>query len=264
MARRWAWRFLAVFVTTTYVAMLAPLLVIVIEAFSSSDVMKFPPTGYSLRWFRELLGHQDFIESFRISLILALLASLVATAFGTMAAYALVRLKRHRQEGIEAFLLAPLYTPRVILGMALLLAFSRVGLSGTLLGMTIAHVLITMPFVIRAVVASLADLDPAIEEAARVLGATPRQAVVRAVLPNIRTGVIAGSIFAFVISFSDLYLALFISGPETVTLPLRLFSFMEWEETPLVAAVSTVQIAIVIAIMGIAERLFKVSTSGRI
>ena len=151
MAHRWAWRFLGVTVAIAYVIMLGPLLVIVIEAFSASDVMQFPPTSFSLRWFREFLRHQDFIESFKISLILALLTSVISTAIGTIAAYALVRLKRPSQAGMEAFLLAPLYTPRVILGMALLLAFSRLGLSGTLLGMTIAHVLITMPFVIRAV-----------------------------------------------------------------------------------------------------------------
>ena len=101
-------------------------------------------------------------------------------------------------------------------------------------------------------------------EAARCLGATPVQAFWRVTVPIARAGVAAGAIFAFVISFSDVYLALFISGPTTVTLPLRVFSYMEWEQTPLIAAVSAAQVVLILAIMLIAEKAIGLSTAGRI
>ena len=254
----------ATVVVAAYLLMLGPISVVIIEAFSSSSVMRFPPPGFSLRWFYALAGNADFLSSFRVSLILAAAAALVSTAAGTLAAYALVRHRRARQAATESLLLAPLYVPRVLLGMALLLALSKIGLAGSLLGMVVGHVLITMPFVIRTVTASLAGIDPAVEEAARSLGATWRQMFLRVTVPLIRSGIIAGAVFAFIISFSDVYLALFIAGPATVTLPLRIFNYMEWEQTPLIAAVSTVQIALILIVILIAERAVGLSTAGRL
>lgn len=263
MYRRLPRILLGVLVVSAYVYMLGPILVVLVEAFNASDRMHFPPTAVSLRWFRELAANRDFLGSFRVSLILGLITMVDATIIGSFAAYALVRLGRSRQAGLETLLLAPLYVPRVLLGMALLLGLSRLHVAGTLLGMTIGHVLITLPFVVRTVSASLHGIDPAIEEAARCLGATPRQALVRVTVPLARSGIIAGAIFAFIVSFSDVYLALFISGPDTITLPLRLFNFMEWEQTPLVAAVSAVQVVLILGIMVVAERAVGLSTVGR-
>lgn len=254
----------AAIVIAAYLLMLGPISVVVIESFSSSSVMRFPPPGFSLRWFRALAENADFISSFKVSLILAAVAAGVATVAGTLAAYALVRHRRARQAATESLLLAPLYVPRVLVGMALLLTLSKVGLAGSLLGMALGHVLITMPFVVRTVTASLAGIDPAIEEAARSLGATWRQMFLKVTVPMIRSGVIAGAVFAFIISFSDVYLALFISGPATVTLPLRIFNYMEWEQTPLIAAVSTVQIALILVVMLVAEKAVGLSSAGRL
>lgn len=248
----------------SYLYMLLPIAVVVIEAFNGQELMRFPPQRWSVRWFVELWNHADFIEAFRISLLLAAATAALSTACGTLAAYALVRRRRPRQAGIETLLLAPLYLPRVLLGMALLLTFAKLGLTGSFTGMLLAHVLVTLPFVVRTVTASLAGIDPAVEEAARCLGATWRQTFTRVTLPLVRSGIIAGAVFAFIISFSDVYLALFISGPETLTLPLRVFNFMEWEQTPLVAAVSTVQIVLILAVMLVAEKAVGLSTAGRI
>ncbi len=261
---RLRWALLVALVTGAYVYMLGPITVVLIEAFSASDRMQFPPTGLSFRWFRELAGHGDFLGSFRVSLVLGLITMSAATAAGTLAAYGLIRFRRAGQEGLETLLLAPLYVPRVLLGMALLLALSKLHLAGSLAGMAVGHVLITLPFVVRTVSASLHGIDPAVEEAARCLGATPIQAFRRVTMPLARSGIIAGAIFAFIISFSDVYLALFISGPDTITLPLRLFNFMEWEQTPLVAAVSAVQVVLILAIMVVAEKAVGLSTLGRV
>jgi putative spermidine/putrescine transport system permease protein len=152
----------------------------------------------------------------------------------------------------------------VLIGMSLLLALSVVRLTGTFGGMLLAHVLITLPYVVRTVSVSLHGVDPAVEEAARCLGATPLQGFLRVTLPLVRSGLIAGAIFAFIISFSDVYMALFISGPQTVTLPLRMFHFMEWEQSPIVAAVSVVQVVLILTLVIVAEKTVGFLKAGRI
>jgi putative spermidine/putrescine transport system permease protein len=264
MQNRLAWRLIGCAVFAGYAYMLGPIAVVVIESFNASDSMRFPPRQWSLRWFHALAENAEFIASFRVSLVLATIATVAATLAGTLAAYALVRHGRRARTGVETLLLAPLYVPRVLLGMALLLTLAKLGLTGSYTGMAIGHALITLPFVVRTVTASLAGVDPAVEEAAHSLGATARETFMRVTLPLMRGGVAAGAVFAFVISFSDVYLALFIAGPDTITLPLRIFNTMEWEQTPLVAAVSTVQVALILALIVAAEKFVGLSSAGRL
>lgn len=242
-------------VIAAYVVMLAPIGVVVIEAFNAEEILRFPPRSYSFRWFVELASNAEYLSSFRISLLLAAATTIGAVFAGTLAAYALVRYRRPGQAGVETLLLSPIYIPRVLLGMALLLTLSKLSLTGSWIGMLVAHILITLPFVVRSVIASLAGVDAAVEEAARSLGATWRQTFFLVTLPLIRSGLAAGAVFAFIISFSDVYLALFIAGPNTITLPLRIFNYMQWEQTPLVAAVSTVQVAFIFVAMIIAQEV---------
>lgn len=263
-AVRLGWWTLGGMAGLTYLFMLGPIAIVVIVAFSAGDAMAFPPPGWSLRWFRALAGHGDFLASFRLSLGLAIATAALATLAGGLAAYGLVRYRRPRQAGLETLLLAPLYVPRVLIGMALLLVFAKIGLGGSLTGMVLGHMLIALPFVVRTVSASLHGVDPAIEEAARCLGATWLQATWMVTLPLVRSGIAAGAVFAFIVSFTDVYLALFIAGPDTITLPLRIFTFMEWEQSPMVAAVSTAQIAVILLVMAIAEKLVSLSSAGRI
>ncbi|MBM3598934.1 MAG: ABC transporter permease [Alphaproteobacteria bacterium] len=262
--RHWIWWCLGLAVGLIYLFMIGPIMVVLIAAFSSGDTMEFPPAGWSLRWFAALAGHADFLASFRLSLGLGLIAAAVATVSGALAAYGLVRYRRPCQAGIETLLLAPLYVPRVLIAMALLLVFAKLGLAGSLTGMIIGHALIALPFVVRTMSASLAGVDPAVEEAARCLGATWRQAFVLVTLPLVRSGLAAGAVFAFIVSFTDVYLALFIAGPETITLPLRIFTFMEWEQSPMVAAVSTAQVIVILVVMALAEKTVSLSSAGRI
>lgn len=262
--RRIPWLFLCGFITVIYAYMLSPILVVIIEAFNEGELMQFPPTGWSLRWFVAFLEHDDFLASFRISLILGLAAASISTTIGTVAAFGLVRYGTRRQAALETLFLAPLYFPRVLIGLSLLLGLSLIHLTGTFVGMLAAHVLITLPYVVRTVTVSLLGVDPAVEEAARSLGATPLQSFLRVTLPLIRSGLVAGAIFAFIISFSDIYLALFISGPQTVTLPLRMFHFMEWEQSPIVAAVSVVQIVLILVLLVVAEKAVGFMKAGRI
>ena len=258
------WQVLCGFVAVIYIFMLSPILVVCIEAFNDGELMQFPPKQWSLRWFYAFFEHQDFLTSFRISVILGLAAALISTVVGTAAAYGLVRYRARHQAGIETLLLAPLYFPKVLIGLSLLLGLSAIRLTGTFGGMLMAHVLITLPYVVRTVSVSLHGVNPAVEEAARSLGATPVQSFMRVTLPLVRSGLVAGAIFAFIISFSDVYLALFISGPQTVTLPLRMFHFMEWEQSPIVAAVSVVQMMLILLLLVVAEKSVGFLKSGRL
>lgn len=257
------WPLLCLVVALLYVYLLAPVVVVVIEAFNGAELMRFPPREWSARWFGTFLRRPDFVGSFRVSLALALVTAVLSTIAGTLAAYGLIRFRRGRQAGMETFLLAPLYVPRVLIGLSLLLALSSIRLAGTFTGLALAHVLITVPYVVRSVTASLHGVDPAVEEAARCLGATPAQTFLRVTLPLIRTATLAGALFAFMVSFTDVYLALFLSGPQTVTLPVRVFHFMEWEQSPLVAAVSTVQLLFIVGLAVVTERLTGFSSTGR-
>lgn len=262
LRRRVLWAGLSVVVGLIYVFMLGPIAVVVVEAFNRGELMQFPPNGWSLRWFAVLAEKQDFLESFAISLEIAVVAAVVATLAGTAAAYAMTRLARPRQAGLETLLLAPLYVPRILVGMALLLGLSILGFTGSLPGMVAGHVLITLPLVIRSVGISLKAIDPAIEEASRVLGASWWESVFMVTLPLARTGILAGAVFAFITSFTDVYLALFISGPETITLPLRIFNFLEWEQSPIVAAAATAQVLVILAVVLAAEKFL--GLSGRV
>ena len=258
------WWLLRLFVAGAYAFMLAPILVVLIEAFSASDLMAFPPTSLSLRWFRALLAHRGFMESFRLSLVLAFWTAVLSTALGTLAAYGLVRFRPSHHLAVEALLLAPLYTPRVVLGLSLLLTLATVSLVGTLKGLLLGHVLITLPYVLRTVAVSLLGVDPAVEEAAQSLGATRPQTFWKITLPLVRSGVLAGLVFAFIISFSDVYLALFLTGPRATTLPIRLFTAMQWEHSPLIAAVSAAQIALIVVFFVVAGRAIGLSKIARL
>lgn len=255
---------LGLFITLLYVFLLAPIAVIVVEAFNSTDLLVFPPRGWSLRWFVAFAHNSGFLNSFQVSLELAALTAVLATLVGTPAAYGLVRFRKRHQSAVETLLLSPIYVPQVLIGMALLIVFSTIALAGSFTGMAIAHLLITTPYVVRSVAVSLEGVSRTTEEAARSLGASRWQAFFRVTVPQMRSGVLAGAIFAFVISFADIYMALFLAGPRTTTLPLRIFSFMQWSQSPLIAAVSTVQIALVIGIFVVAEKAIRFSKQGRI
>lgn len=258
-----AWLAVKAATALTITFLLAPIAVVLIEAFNDSDLMSFPPQAYSLRWFRAFFDNAEFIGSLLLSLKLGLIAAALSTVAGTMAGLALAR-GGSSNAGLQTLLLSPLYVPRVLIGLALLLAFAWLNVSGALWGMILGHVLITIPYVVRTVLIGARAVDTSVEEAARMLGATRWQAFRLVTMPLIRAAMLSGFVFALIISFSDIYLALFISGPQTITLPMRLFTFMEWDQSPLVAAASAVQIALILAVIVVTGRLFGLSTPGRV
>ncbi len=235
--------------------LLAPVVVVVLVAFTPEGWLKVPTTSFSLRWFRAIADHPEFISAFRNSLGIAVAASVLATAIGTLAALGIVRYRFPGREVVASFLLSPLMVPTVVTGVALLYFFSRIGLASTLGGVIVAHVVVTGPYVVRTVSASLAGFDRSLELAAMTLGAGRWQTFRRVTLPLILPGLTAGAVFAFIVSFDELTVTLFVTGPKLATLPIRIYNHITYITDPLVAAVSALLVFLTIGIVLILERL---------
>lgn len=206
------------FVILTYVLLLAPLIVIVAVSFGPSPNYDFPPSGFSLRWYEAFFSSREFVRSFfQVSLVLGLLSAVISTLLSTLAAIGLVRLRFRGREALEAFFLSPLFIPEILFGAALYLIYARLGVRPSMTTLLLGHVVICSPFVIRTVTAGLVGLDYRLEEAAMSLGAGKVQAFLKVALPLIQSSMLSGFIFAFIISFSDINLALFLSGPNSTT-----------------------------------------------
>jgi len=246
------------FVALVYLGLLAPLVVVVAVSFGPSAAFEFPPSGLTLRWFNEFFASGPFVDSFfRVSLLVGLLTSVLATLLGTAAALALVRFRFFGREALETFFLLPLLVPEILLGAALYLLYARLALQASIWTLLCGHLVICTPYVIRSVTAGLIGIDPRLEEAAMSLGATRIQAFFRVSLPLLRSSLLSGAIFAFIISFSDINLALFLSGPQSTSLPVHLFSQIQWQGDPTIAAASTLQIAIIGTLILIVQRMFR-------
>lgn len=224
--------------------LLAPVIVVVATAFTTTAYPVFPPQGFTLMWFQKFLSMPEFTDAVQRSAMLATASTLVSTALGTFSALALARYRFRGREAISAFMLSPILFPTIVLGLALLVFYSYIGLQGSFLGLVAAHSVLTTPFVIRLVMASLSEFDPAVEEAARNLGAGWWRTFLQVTLPLIRPGVLAGAVFAFIISFDELVVTLFLAGPDMTTLPVRIYTFVEFSSEPTISAISTLLIVV--------------------
>jgi ABC-type spermidine/putrescine transport system permease subunit II len=246
------------FVALTYVLLLAPLVIVVAVSFGPSPNFDFPPTGLTLKWYQAFFANAEFVRAFfQVSLLLGLLSAVLACLLGIIAAIGLVRFLFVGHDALEAFFLAPLFIPEILFGAALYLIYARLGIRPSMTSLLFGHVVICTPFVIRNVTAGLTGLDPRLEEAAMSLGANRIQAFLKVALPLIQSSILSGFIFAFIISFSDINLALFISGPNSTTLPVYIFNLLLFEADPSVAAASTLQIVIVGVLIWMVQRIFR-------
>lgn len=231
-----------------------PVLVVVLAAFSTTSYLTIPPQGLTLTWFAKVLSDPAWLAAIRMSLVLAVGATAISLLLGVAAAYAISRRMLPGAEAMTALVMAPLVMPSVVIGVALLQFFSLVGLRGSLAGLLLAHVVITVPYIVRSALASLGGLDTALEEAARVLGATGLQAFRLVTLPLIRPGLVAGGLFAFITSLDNVPVTIFLIGARQTTLPVLIFSSVEMGVDPSVAAISTLLIAATGLVLLLAER----------
>jgi putative spermidine/putrescine transport system permease protein len=245
---------LRIWVALVFGYLVLPVVVIALASFSRTSYLTVPPRGLTLRWFAAVLGDPEYIRAMVMSLILALVATAGSLVAGLAASYALIRRRVRGGALVSALLNAPLIFPGVVIGVALLQFYAALRLNGTLLGLAVAHMVITVPYVVRAVTASLQGIDPELENAARVLGASGPVAFFTITLPLIRPGVAAGALFSFIVSFDNVPVSIFLLGPGQMTLPVKIFTAIEYGVDPSIAAVSTMLIALTGVGLAVAER----------
>ncbi len=236
--------------------MLAPLIVVVGVSFTPEGFLEFPPSGISLRWFEAILDNPDFIDAAIVSLQLGVASATIATVICIPAGLAIGSGRFRGRDALQALFLSPLTVPTVVLGIAFLRFLSMAGMNGTFWGLVLCHVVIIVPFVLRLVLASVTGLDPSIGRAATSLGAGGLTVFRRITLPAIIPGIVGGWVLAFITSFDELTVTVFIVNPATTTLPVKLFSHITQTTDPLVASVSTVAILFTVALMLIVDRIY--------
>ena len=234
-----------------------PIVVVTVVSFSSATYLSFPPPAFGLRWYTAYFSSDDWLRPTWLSLWVAACVVVLATLLGTLAAVGVGRLPRALRVPASALIVSPLIVPVIVAAIGIYYAFARYGLVGTPLGLILAHTCLAVPFVVTSVSASLAGLDPRLERAALSLGATPIATFLQITLPLIRPGILAGALFAFITSFDELVVALFISGSGAVTLPRRMWDDLLYQIEPTIAAVSTLTIVLTVALMGCAHLLRK-------
>jgi len=234
----------------------APIVIVVGVAFTSADFVSFPPTGVSLRWFKRVISDPEFLGPLWNSAKLGVTSTFVSLALAVPAALALVRHRFRLGAAIQAFMLSPLSLPTIILAVGLLFFVARIGLAGTFLALVAGHAVITVPYVLRTVLAVYSGVNREVEEAATVLGAGPFRAFWHITLPLIMPGVLAGAIFSFLLSFDEVPVALLLSAPDTTTLPVSILSYLVYNYDPAVAAVSALQVAVIFVLLLVLERTF--------
>lgn len=234
---------------------LGPLAVIVGGSFTETPYVAFPPQGFTLRWYAQLMHRADFLRSFLVSVALATLCCAGAMALGVGAVVGLHRSGGTRSRLFRAFLMSPLVLPTVVTGVALLQFYYLADLDAPMAGLLAGHVLITVPYVVRTVGAGLVGLDPAIEEAAQSLGANQLRTWLRVVLPAIAPSILAAVIFVFITSFDQATVSIFLAGPDVMPLPVRILSYIEFAVDPMVAAVSTLLILFAFGVVALLQRL---------
>ncbi len=236
--------------------MVAPLVVVCLVAFTDKGYLSMPFDGASFRWFKEILDRPEFIEAFWFSLELGIASATLALILAIPAAMAIGRWNFPGRSALNAFLLSPLMIPHLVLGVAFLRFFSELNINGTYFGLVLAHSLMIMPYALRLVLASTSGIDPTLEHAAQSLGASNWTTFKRITLPLLLPGIASGWVLAFITSFDELTMSVFLSSPSTTTLPVRMYLHIEETIDPLVASVSTMLILMTLILMALLDRVF--------
>jgi putative spermidine/putrescine transport system permease protein len=234
---------------------LAPLLVTIAISISDTAYVVFPPRGFTFGWYWKVLQDPDFQASLSFSAGLAVATTAGALLLGVPAAFAVTRHEFPGRGGVTAALLSPLIFPVLITGVALLQLFATVGSDNTPLNMLIAHVLVTTPYIVRTVAASLMLADATLEDAARTLGAGRWRVLRRITFPQIAPGIAAGALFAFMVSFDNFPISLWLADAQHNPIPLLLFQMIGNVFEPSIAAISTLMILLAMATVVVLERL---------
>lgn len=220
----------------------APIAIVVVNSFNSSSFGAWPPPGFSTRWYTNLFDNGGFGGPAVRSIELAAVATAGSLLIGTLAALAFARYRLTGRRTLQGYLAAPLIVPKVAIGIAAFILFLKLGWYGSFGSLVLAHMLITLPFVVTLALAGLARVDRTVEEAAMDLGAAPWQVVWRATLPQMRGALLAAAAFSIIISFDELDASVFLVGLRSNTLPTAMYIYMQKFQDPTLAALSTILI----------------------
>lgn len=244
-----------VLVVLMYVFLLAPLAIVVVISFSSNQYISFPPEGFTLEWYAELPAKTQFLQGLETSLITAGITTVIVLLIGVPAGLAINRFNFRGKGAIEAFFLSPLLVPSILIALGLVLVLGPMGLTNTYFSIIIGHVAFTLPYLMRTTLASLATSDTSCEEAAKVLGASGFTVFRRITLPIIAPGVLAGGVLAFIVSFDELVISLFVAESGRPTLPVQIMRYVENSADAVVAALSVVLIVFSVLVVILVERV---------
>jgi putative spermidine/putrescine transport system permease protein len=235
---------LAVFVA---VYVLLPIFVVFPMSLSKSSFMSFPPQAFTLDWYRVLREDPSWASSAATSVTIAALSAVTSVVLGTLAALGLVRGRIPMRRTVVLTILSPLIVPYVIVGLAVYIAFLKVGLTESMVGFVLVHTCLGVPYVVINVCAGLVGVDRRLEMASMNLGAGPVETFFRITLPAIAPNILAGALFAFITSWDEVVVAIFLSGPNLETLPVKMWSGIRVQIDPTLAAVSSLTLLILIA-----------------
>jgi len=229
--------------------LLAPTLVIVPMSFTQASILSFPPEGFSTRWYELMLTKPAWSTAIRNSAVVAILTAILATGLGTLAALAMTRGRFPGRALLNGLILSPLIVPVVIIAIGMFSLFVQWRISGSIVGLVVAHTALALPFVIVNVATSLRTIDRNLELAAANLGATPTRTFRRITLPLILPGVFAGAIFAFITSWDEVVVAIFLTTARFRTLPVEMWQQVRQVVDPTVAAVATTLLVVTTALL---------------
>ena len=237
------------------VFMLAPIAIILVFAFNPTPYISFPPVGVTLRWFEKFFSNADFMLALWLSLRVAAMVLVLSAVIGTLAALGIERGNIKGARALTALFMSPLLLPAMLTGLALFQVYLLAGVGRPVWGLVMGHTLIAVPYVLRTTLAVLHNFDKRLEEAAAVAGASPARVFFEVTLPLIRPGFIAGGIFAFIVSFDQFPISLFLVMPKGETLPVVLFNYMKFDLDGAIAVASIVSILMALSVVVLLDRI---------
>lgn len=259
LERVWHYAFI-VLCALIFLFLILPILVIIPLSFNAEpyftftpEMLRFDPSGYSLRWYDELFTGGDWLFTIRNSFFIAICSTIIATTLGTLAALGLSRPEMPARAAITALLISPMIVPLIISAAALFSFFARVNLTNTFLGIILSHVVLGAPFVVITVTAALASFDQQLIRASQSLGANQVTTFFRVIMPLLLPGIIAGALFAFITSLDEVVLVSFIAGPEQTPMTVRMFSGLREQISPTILALATILVGISILLLTFME-----------
>ncbi|TAJ79111.1 ABC transporter permease [bacterium] len=236
------------FVALIFAFLISPSIVVVILSFSSAPYLTFPPPGLSLQWYESYVHSESWMDATVRSVLVAGAVTVISLVLGTLAAIGLVRYAAFGSQLLRAILISPIIMPSIVLGIGLYYVFAKWHIVGTWYGLVLAHTVLATPFVIITVSAALSGVERTLEKAALSMGASAWRTFWSVLLPQIRSGVWAGAVFAFITSFDEIVVTMFIAGLSP-TLPKKMYDGIKFEVSPTLTSVATVLIVVSAAVL---------------